>query len=104
MRNARKALLHAKNFLLITENDKAIRLHAGDDPATLLLTLAVHNDEFDTPSKPSSIKPMKLSEIKPNAKNPRIIKDEKFQEAGSSIGELPEMLEARPIRVNSTRT
>jgi hypothetical protein len=46
MRNARKALLHAKNFLLITENDKAIRLHAGDDPATLLLTLAVHNDEF----------------------------------------------------------
>ena len=46
MRNARKALLHAKNFLLITENDKAIRLHMGDDPATLLLTLAVHNDEF----------------------------------------------------------
>jgi len=46
MRNARKALLHAKNFLLITENDKAIRLHAGDDPAILLLTLAVHNDEF----------------------------------------------------------
>jgi len=46
MRNARKALLHAKNFLLITENDKAIRLYAGDDPATLLLTLAVHNDEF----------------------------------------------------------
>jgi hypothetical protein len=46
MRNARKALLHAKNFLLITENDKAIRLHAGDDPATLLLTLAVHNADF----------------------------------------------------------
>ena len=46
MRNARKALLHAKNFLLITENAEVVRLHAGQDPATLLLTLAVHNVEF----------------------------------------------------------
>ena len=46
MRAARKALLHAKNYLLITENSEVIRLHAGDDPATLLLTLAVHNAEF----------------------------------------------------------
>ena len=45
-RNARKALLHAKNYLLITENTQVIRLHTGDDPATLLLTLAVHNVEF----------------------------------------------------------
>jgi hypothetical protein len=35
MRSARKALLHAKNYLLI-----------GEDPATLLLTLAVNNAEF----------------------------------------------------------
>ena len=46
MRAARKALLHAKNYLLITENSEVIRLHAGADPATLLLTLAVHNAEF----------------------------------------------------------
>lgn len=46
MRNARKALLHAKNYLLITENSEVVRLHVGQDPATLLLTLAVHNAEF----------------------------------------------------------
>lgn len=46
MRNARKALLHAKNFLLITENAEVVRLHTGPDPATLLLTLAVHNEQF----------------------------------------------------------
>lgn len=46
MRNARKALLHAKNFLLITENAEVVRLHTGPDPATLLLTLAVHNADF----------------------------------------------------------
>jgi len=46
MRSARKALLHAKNFLLITENSQVVRLHIGEDPATLLLTLAVHNAEF----------------------------------------------------------
>ena len=46
MRAARKALLHAKNFILITDNSQVLRLHAGDDPATLLLTMAVHNAEF----------------------------------------------------------
>jgi len=46
MRNARKALLHAKNYLLITENAEVVRLHAGEDPATLLLTLAVFNEDF----------------------------------------------------------
>lgn len=46
MRAARKALLHAKNFLLITDNSQVLRLHAGDDPASLLLTMAVHNAEF----------------------------------------------------------
>ena len=46
MRAARKALLHAKNFILITDNSQVLRLHAGDDPATLLLTMAVYNEEF----------------------------------------------------------
>ena len=46
MRAPRKALLHAKNYLLITENSQVIRLHAGDDPATLLLTMAIHNEDF----------------------------------------------------------
>jgi site-specific DNA-methyltransferase (adenine-specific)/modification methylase len=54
----------------------------------------------DTLSKPSSIKPMKLSGIKPNPTNPRIIKDDKFQKLVTSIKEFPEMLEARPIVVN----
>ncbi len=46
MRAARKALLHAKNFILITDNSQVIRLHSGDDPASLLLTVAVNNAEF----------------------------------------------------------
>ena len=46
MRAARKALLHAKNFLLITDNSQVLRLHSGDDPASLLLTVAVNNAEF----------------------------------------------------------
>ena len=43
---------------------------------------------------------MKLSGIKPNPTNPRIIKDDKFQKLVTSIKEFPEMLEARPIVVN----
>ena len=43
---------------------------------------------------------MKLSEIRENPKNPRLIKDENFQKLVRSIQEFPEMLEARPIVVN----
>ena len=43
---------------------------------------------------------MKLSVIKQNPANPRIIKDDKFQKLVTSIKEFPEMLEARPIVVN----
>ena len=43
---------------------------------------------------------MKLSTLKANPTNPRIIKDEKFQKLVKSIEEFPEMLEARPIVVN----
>jgi len=52
------------------------------------------------PLKPSSSKLMKLSEIRENPKNPRLIKDENFQKLVRSIQEFPEMLEARPIVVN----
>ena len=43
---------------------------------------------------------MKLSTLKANPTNPRIIKDEKFQKLVKSIQGFPEMLEARPIVVN----
>ena len=42
----------------------------------------------------------KLSEIKPNPNNPRLIKDDKFKKLVQSIKDFPEMLELRPIVVN----
>jgi ParB-like chromosome segregation protein Spo0J len=44
---------------------------------------------------------VKLSQIKPNENNPRLIKDDKFKKLVKSIQEFPEMLELRPIVVNS---
>ena len=44
---------------------------------------------------------MKLSELKQNPNNPRIIKDDKFKRLVQSITEFPQMLELRPIVVNS---
>jgi len=46
-------------------------------------------------------KTVKISEIKPNPNNPRLIKDEKFAKLVNSIKGFPEMLEIRPIVVNS---
>jgi ParB-like chromosome segregation protein Spo0J len=43
----------------------------------------------------------KISEIKLNPNNPRLIKDEKFEKLVKSIKEFPEMLDIRPIVVNS---
>ena len=40
---------------------------------------------------------MKLSKIKSNPQNPRIIKDEKFSKLVQSIKEFPEMIEKRPM-------
>jgi hypothetical protein len=40
---------------------------------------------------------IKISEIKANSKNPRIIKDDKFKKLVQSIREFPEMLEKRPL-------
>ena len=43
---------------------------------------------------------MKISEIKPNPKNPRLIKDERFENLKKSIQDFPQMLELRPIVVD----
>ena len=40
---------------------------------------------------------MKLSKIKSNPNNPRIIKDEKFKKLVQSIKDFPEMIEKRPM-------
>jgi DNA modification methylase len=47
------------------------------------------------------IKVLKLSEIKSNPNNPRIIKDDKFRKLVKSIQEFPKMLEIRPVVVNA---
>lgn len=43
----------------------------------------------------------KISQIKVNPNNPRLIKDDKFEKLVKSIKEFPEMLDIRPIVVNS---
>lgn len=46
------------------------------------------------------IKKVKVSSLKNNPNNPRIIKDDKFYKLVESIKSFPEMLESRPIVVN----
>jgi hypothetical protein len=46
-------------------------------------------------------KKIKISEIKLNPNNPRLIKDDKFKKLVKSIQDFPEMLDIRPIVVNS---
>lgn len=46
------------------------------------------------------IQKVKISEIKPNADNPRLIRDENFKKLVKSIQDFPEMLSLRPIVVN----
>lgn len=43
---------------------------------------------------------MKLSQIKPNPNNPRVIKDERFAKLVKSISEFPKMMELRPMVIN----
>lgn len=43
----------------------------------------------------------KISNLKSNPNNPRIIKDDKFHKLVKSIQDFPEMLDIRPIVVNS---
>jgi ParB-like chromosome segregation protein Spo0J len=49
----------------------------------------------------SNHKTIKISEIKLNPNNPRLIKDDKFKKLVKSIQDFPEMLDIRPIVVNS---
>jgi hypothetical protein len=46
------------------------------------------------------IKKVKISELKPNPNNPRLIKDDKFRKLVKSIQDFPDMLNVRPIVVN----
>ena len=43
---------------------------------------------------------VKISEVKTNPKNPRLIKDDKFRKLVKSIQDFPQMLELRPIVVD----
>jgi DNA modification methylase len=44
---------------------------------------------------------VKITEVKSNPNNPRLIKDDKFEKLVKSIKEFPKMLEIRPIVVNA---
>jgi ParB-like chromosome segregation protein Spo0J len=46
------------------------------------------------------IESVKISTVKSNPNNPRVIKDEKFEQLVQSIKDFPQMLEIRPIVVN----
>jgi len=39
----------------------------------------------------------KISQIKPNPKNPRFIRDEKFEKLKQSLQDFPDMLNKRPL-------
>ena len=47
---------------------------------------------------------MKLSQIKANPNNPRVLRDEKFQKLKKSIEEFPKMMELRPIVIDENNT
>ena len=44
---------------------------------------------------------MKLSELKTNPKNPRLIKDDRFKKLVKSIEDFPKMMELRPIIIDN---
>ena len=43
----------------------------------------------------------KLTEIKPNPENPRVIRDDKFKKLVKSLKAFPEMAAVRPVVVNT---
>lgn len=47
---------------------------------------------------------MKLSAIKPNPNNPRVLRDDKFKKLVKSLKDFPEMMLKRPIVVDETMT
>jgi len=48
----------------------------------------------------AKVQTVKISDIKINSNNPRLIKDDKFKKLVQSIKDFPEMLDIRPIVVN----
>jgi hypothetical protein len=48
----------------------------------------------------SPIEQVSIDQVKPNPKNPRVIKNDKFKKLVNSIKEFPQMLKIRPIVVN----
>ena len=46
------------------------------------------------------IEKVKITEVKSNPNNPRIIKDDKFKKLVQSVKDFPQMLDIRPIVVN----
>lgn len=46
------------------------------------------------------MKAVKLSEVKSNPNNPRVIKDDKFKKLVKSIKDFPKMMELRPMVIN----
>ena len=47
---------------------------------------------------------MKISDIKSNPNNPRVIKDDKFKKLVASVKDFPKMMELRPIIIDDTNT
>jgi len=47
------------------------------------------------------MKLLPINKIKPNPSNPRVIKDNKFQQLKKSLEDFPDMAKVRPIVVNS---
>ena len=43
---------------------------------------------------------MKITQIKKNPNNPRVIRDDKFRKLCKSITDFPEMMEKRPIVID----
>ena len=43
---------------------------------------------------------MKLSKLKKNPNNPRILKDDKFEKLKRSVQDFPQMMELRPILIS----
>jgi hypothetical protein len=54
-----------------------------------------------TPAASQNTHAMKLSQIKPNPNNPRLIKDERFEKLCKSIQEAPKFMALRPIIVDA---
>ena len=44
---------------------------------------------------------MKITDIKPNPNNPRVIRDDKFDKLCRSLADFPQMMELRPNIIDS---